>query len=103
MNRLSFDLGLRLLGNDTFPRTMSGVGPLVSVFARNAIVIAGILSILLIVAGGFGMIMGAGGDNPQNAAKGRQAATAGVIGFLLVFAAYWIVEIVQVVTGVAIF
>jgi hypothetical protein len=45
------------------------------------------------------MIMGAGQDNPEAAAKGKQAATSAVIGFIIIFAAYWIIQIIETVTG----
>ncbi|KKQ24917.1 MAG: hypothetical protein US39_C0012G0022 [Microgenomates group bacterium GW2011_GWC1_37_12b] len=103
MNKISFDIGTQLLGNDTFPRDPGSVGRFITAIASNAVVIAGIICVFMIIAGGFGMIAGAGGNNPQNAAKGRQAATAGVIGFLIIFAAYWIVQVVEIITGVTIF
>jgi len=76
-----------------------GLADLVSVILSNAMVVAGIILLLLLIFGGISMIMGAGQDNPEQAAKGRQAATAAVIGFIIIFAAYWIVQIIEVLTG----
>lgn len=102
MNRLAFEIGAQFLSNDTFPRQPSVVGPFVSTLARNAIVIAGIIMIAMIIYGGFQMINGAGRD-PQNMVKARQIITTGLIGFIVVFAAYWLVQIVEALTGVEIF
>jgi len=35
--------------------------------------------------------------------KARQIITTGLIGFIVVFAAYWLVQIVETLTGVEIF
>jgi hypothetical protein len=103
MNKISFDLGNSLLVNDTFPKETNAVGGLVSSLASSAIVIAGIISIILMVGGGIGYIASAGESNPQNLAKSKSAITAGIAGFVLVFCAYWIVQAIEILTGVNIF
>jgi len=52
--------------------------------------------------GGIGMIAGAGNSNPEQAGKGRQAATSAVVGFIIVFAAYWIMQLIEILTGFSI-
>jgi hypothetical protein len=44
--------------------------------------------------------MGAGKNDPEQAAKGKKAATTALIGFIIVFAAYWIVRIIELIFGV---
>jgi len=79
-----------------------GFGDLVSIILSNALVVAGIILLFLLIFGGISMIMGAGQDNPEQAAKGRQATTSAVIGFIIIFAAYWIIQIIEKVTGLKI-
>lgn len=79
-----------------------GLADLVSVILSNALVIAGIIFLFLLIFGGISMIAGAGRDNPEQAAKGKQAATAAVTGFIIIFAAYWIILIIEAATGLAI-
>jgi hypothetical protein len=79
-----------------------GVSDLVSIILSNAMVIAGILMFILILVGGFGIITSAGSDNPEGAAKGKKAVTAAVIGFIIIFAAYWIIKIIETLTGLSI-
>jgi hypothetical protein len=79
-----------------------GVGNLVSIILSNAVVLAGVIMLFLMLIGGFGIIMGAGQDNPETAAKGRKAVTAAVIGFIIIFASYWIIKIVETITAVKI-
>lgn len=79
-----------------------GLADLVSIILSNALVVAGIILLFLLIFGGISMIVGAGQDNPEQAAKGRQAATSAVIGFIIIFAAYWIIQIIETITGLQI-
>lgn len=75
---------------------------LVSVILSNAIVVASVLMFLLMLGGGIGVVAGAGRDDPEATAKGKQAVTAAVIGFIIIFATYWIAIIIDTITGVPI-
>jgi hypothetical protein len=88
-------------GFDT-PLTKIGVGGLVSVILSNAVAIAAVILLFLLIFGGISIIMGAGQQDPQKIGRGRQAATAAIVGFILIFAAYWIIQLVEILTGVAI-
>jgi hypothetical protein len=57
--------------------------------------IAGLLLFVMIVWGGFEMLMGAANSKSKDA--GRQRITAAIIGFVLLFSAYWITQIVEIV------
>lgn len=70
------------------------LSPLVS----TAVLGAGLVALLLVIGGGLAMIIGAG--NPQSQEKGRNAVSAGVLGFILVVSAYWIVQILEILFGV---
>ncbi len=77
-----------------------GVGTLVSLILSNALVLAGILLLISIILGGFAIIQGAGSGDPEKGAQGKKAATASFIGFLIIFSAYWIIKVVELITGV---
>ena len=79
------------------------LGTLVSVLLFNAYVLAGIIFFLLILFGGFGIIMGSSGGNPEQTAKGGKAVAAALGGFLIIFLSYWIIRIIEVITGIDIF
>lgn len=81
-------------------KDITQVGDLVSVVIANLYILAGIILLVLIVLGGIGMIAGAGQNDPQKVAQGRKAATMAFIGFLIIFASYWIIQIIEVLTGV---
>src|SRR5258708_2447288 len=81
--------------------TINTVGDLVSLILRAGFAIAGVLIIFFLVYAGFQMIVGAGQNNPEAAKKGKEAATAAVTGFIIVFVAYWIIRIIELITGSA--
>lgn len=76
-----------------------GFAYFVSVILSNAIVIAAILLLFLLIFGGISIIIGAGSGKKDDVAKGQKAVTAAVAGFLIIFTAYWIIRIVEVITG----
>jgi hypothetical protein len=78
------------------------LGDLVSTILSSALALASIILLFLLIIGGIGIMAGAGTDNPERVAKGKQAATTAVIGFIIIFAAYWIVQIIEALTGVKI-
>ena len=81
--------------------TTANIGQVISTLLPNLFVLAGIIFFGLIVAGGWGYLIGAGGEpSAQDKAKAKAALTYGVIGFLLVISAYFILQIVETVTGV---
>lgn len=75
------------------------LGGIVSVILRNVYILAGILLFFLLLFGGLGVIMGAGQGDPKKTGQGQQAVTSALIGFLVIFASYWIIQIIQTVTG----
>lgn len=76
------------------------IGDLVSVGLGIAFVVAGIVLLVSFIIAGIGLISGAGNNNPEKLEKGKQALTSTVIGFVVVFTAYWIVKLIeQVVPG----
>ena len=77
-------------------------GDLTNVIVRNAFMIAGIITFLLLIFGGFSIIVGAGAGDTKKIEQGKQAMVGAVTGLLIVVGSLWIVQIIEVVTGVAI-
>ncbi len=100
MDKLTFNIGSAF--NSPIGQGEFGLAKLVSIILSNAITIAGIIMLFLMVGGGIGVIAGAGKGSPETAAKGRQAVTSAVIGFIIIFAAYWIIQIIETLTGLSI-
>lgn len=86
---------------DYFKTPFTDIGSLISTLLPNLLILAGVIFFILILAGGLGMIIGAGGESsPQAAAKSKAAVTYAVVGFLLVVSAYFILQAVGVITGI---
>ena len=80
----------------------SSPGALISIILKNVYVLAGVFLLVLLIFGGFSIIMGAGQGDAKKTGQGKKAATAAVIGFLVIFASYWIIQIIEAVTGIKI-
>ena len=77
----------------------SSPGSLISILLKNIYVLAGVLLFILLLVGGFSIISSAGGGDPKKTAQGQKAITSAIIGFLIIFASYWIIQIIQYITG----
>lgn len=97
------DIGKTFFGTElgsTHPlQQLTGIGALVSLFLKASFALAGLLILFFIIFAGFQIIVGAGQNNPEAAKKGKEAATAAVIGFVIIFVAYWIIRIIEIITG----
>ncbi len=62
--------------------------------------LAGLILFVMIVWGGFEMVIGA--TNSKSKEAGRQRITAALMGFGLLFASFWIIQIVEYIFNIAI-
>lgn len=76
-----------------------GIGNLVAFINQAAIVIAGVIIVALFIYGGLQIIIGAGSNDPQATGRGQKAVTYAFLGFIIVFSAYWIVRIIEIIVG----
>lgn len=76
------------------------IGEFVTAILPNVYLISGLILFVLFLGGGFA-IMTAGGD-PEKQKNGGQAITGALVGFIIIFASYWIIQIIQYVTGLEI-
>jgi hypothetical protein len=98
------DIGTEFkLGEKPVGQVFPDLGSLISDILPNIYVLVGIILFLLLIAGGYGIMMGAGSGESQKVGQGQKAVTAAIIGFIIIFASYWIIQIIEVVTGVNIF
>ncbi len=68
---------------------------IVNLIVSNLFVIAGIVIFIFIIGAGFSFLQ----ESSQGKEEARNLATGAIIGFIVMFAAYWIVQIVAAVTG----
>ena len=75
------------------------IGDVISLIVTSSIVISSTMLLFFFVIAGISIISGAGESNPEKIAKGKKAATSALIGFFIVFVAYWIIRIIELITG----
>ncbi len=98
MNNIAVNIGDQLLGPGHFLTSLGGVGKLVTALSSDAMIIAGVILIFIIIIAGISMISASG--DAQQYAKAQTMLTTGITGFVLVVAAWFIIKIIELVTGV---
>jgi hypothetical protein len=88
---------LKIGGGDMSLTTPGGIFSKVLDFSFP---IAGAILFVMILWGGFEIVLGATEKKSYDA--GKQRITAAVVGFLILFVSYWLVQIMEVVFGVKI-
>lgn len=100
MNNLAVNIETTFLQNASNQlANPSGVSFYITNIITGAISISGIILLFLLIGGGIGMIAGAGKSDPKTVETGKKAATSALIGFIVVFSAYWIVKLIETITG----
>lgn len=79
------------------PISFGSIGEIIGRVLPLIFIFAGIALLFSIISAGFTMMTGAG--DPKKLQAGRQQLTNGLIGFILIFCAYWIVQIVGIALG----
>lgn len=90
---------LPLGGGKTISQLYPNPASLVTVIVKNSLVISGIILLVLIIAGGFMMIASAGSGDQKKAASAKTMITDAAIGFLVIFLSYFIIQLIEVITG----
>ncbi|MDD3532382.1 MAG: hypothetical protein PHW57_03595 [Candidatus Shapirobacteria bacterium] len=79
------------------------LGNLLSAILPNVYVVSGLILLFFLIFGGLAVILGAGKGDQEQVEKGKKVLTGTLVGFLVIFASYWIVQILEILTGVKIF
>jgi len=79
---------------------LSTPGGIVTRFLQFAFPIAGLILFAMLSWAGFEILTGA--TNQKSLDAGKQRATAAIVGFLLLFASYWLMQIVEVIFGISV-
>jgi len=78
------------------------IGSFITILLKNAFTIAGVIFLVLLIFGGFTFIVSAGSGDAKKTDQSKQAITAALTGLVLIFASYWIVQIIEIITGITI-
>jgi len=90
--------GNKITGPTQFP--FENVGDIFTAALPYILVIAGLILLFVIIGAGFTMFTSAG--NPEKIKKASQQLTFGIIGFVVIFASYWIIQLLEKVFGLSI-
>ncbi|MEI8067583.1 MAG: hypothetical protein WCG91_01350 [Candidatus Shapirobacteria bacterium] len=86
---------------DPLATKFPNVGSLVGQALPIVYTIAGLALLVVLISGGVTLMTAAG--NPDKAKEGYGKITGGLIGFLIIFISYFVVQIIEVMLGVKIF
>lgn len=76
----------------------NSVGSIVTELLKYVYVAAGLILLLMLISGGIGLMTS--GGNPDKMKAGYGKITSALIGFLIVFVSYMVVQIVERIFGV---
>jgi hypothetical protein len=94
------DIGNTFFGSSYPLSSLTGVGGLITVFLNAAFVLSGLIILFFFIMGGIGMISSAGQSDPQKAEQAKKTITSALVGFVIVFASYWIVKLIGSLLGI---
>lgn len=83
-------------------QTFPTIGSLVNTLTKNIMVFAGIIFFVMFIYAGFKYIQAAGKGDPAEIQKATTLVGSSMVGLLLVVGAYFIVYIIETVTGIKI-
>jgi hypothetical protein len=93
--RITFPL-LEQIASPKF--TGANIGTIVSKLVLYLFPFAGLIMLLYFLSGGYKYLLSRG--DPKALAEAKGSITTAIIGFIIVFAAFWIVQIIGVVFGI---
>jgi hypothetical protein len=80
---------------ETVAQVYKNPAVLINLFVRNAFIFGGIIFFFLIIYSGIQFISG----GKKGAEQAQKVMTTALTGFIVMFAAYWILQIIKIVTG----
>lgn len=81
-----------------FKGEFTDIGSVISALLPYVFVLAGLILFVFLIFGGFELLMSAGNPDKVKSAQGK--ITSAIIGFVIIFIAYWLVQILQVIFGI---
>jgi len=102
MEKLALALpgGYHIDDPEGFEFTNKTLGDVITALLPYIFVLAGLLLFGLLIWGGFGLLTSAG--NPDKVKSAQAKLTNAIIGFIIIFAAFWLVQILQIMFGITI-
>ena len=100
---LAIDIGQAIkLDGGSLSDTYQNTGTLITIIVKNGAVVAGIILLALLIVGGLMFIIGAGSDDLKKVQNAQNIIVSSLIGFAVIFLAFIIIQIIEVITGLEI-
>ena len=90
----------KLNNTDTVASKFPSITTLISTILPNIYIVSGLILFFLLLGGGFAVM--ASGGNVEQIDKGKQAISGAIIGFIIIFASFWIIQLIEKLTGIPI-
>lgn len=87
------------IGGESISHVYPTFGDFFSTILFNLYTFAGVILLGLLIFGGFNFIIGAGKQESGQMEKAKKAITAALAGFAIIFASYFIIQLIETVTG----
>lgn len=95
---LAQSLTIQDVGSIPDPVKFANIGAILNAAIPFIFAFAGIGLLLMLLAAGFNFLTSAG--DPKKLEAGKQRLTNAIVGFLIIFVAYWAVQIAGVIFGI---
>ena len=99
---LAVNIGDIPLKTGTVATNYPNVASLVTIVLKNSITVAGIILVFILIYGGLMYIISAGSGDQKKSEQAKSTITNSLIGFAVVIVAYFIIQIIEVLTGLTI-
>ncbi len=86
---------LLLRNNQKVSEVYDTPGTIVNLVVSNLFLLAGIVILFLIILAGLSYIK----DSEKGKEEAKNLVTGAVIGFVVMFSAYWVIQIIKLITG----
>jgi hypothetical protein len=77
-----------------------GIGAIISALLPYIYALAGLALLLYLIWGGFDLLTS--GGNPESVKRGQSKVTNAVVGFIIVFISYWLIQAIGAILGIEI-
>lgn len=84
-----------------FTGASGNLGAVITAALTYVFPVGGLILFAMLIMGGFQLLTAAG--NPEEVKKGYNKILYALIGFLVIFVSYWLVQILEYVLGITIF
>lgn len=102
MKKLALDLpgGYSVEEPEGFKFTGGTIGDVINALVPYIFALAGLILFIYLIISGFELLTSAGDPKKMESAKGK--ITNAVIGFIIIFIAYWLIQILEIIFGIEI-